>query len=314
MLRRPGFRKRRRSYKPKPARKLTDSVLDESITSLRQTITTDNERAAQSRLAGDSLAAAIEQASERKRQLEAEIEKLKASPESKHGPLSSLLQGSRIRPEVRSTITALRSEIAGLDRQLEGKKRGLTLFRNPWAEQNVKRLELLQTERQRRADRAKRESDAESSRVAKERMRQSKMEELRAAAAQNSKKARQVASTTRKRLEKHGTCPYCAQTIVGGGHADHIYPLSKGGRSVRTNMVVVCAACNVNKRDLTLREFIKAQGLGRDEVEQRLDGWASGSESPRAVTATIRRRSEFDAALHRPHSDAPCKFLNAGCD
>jgi 5-methylcytosine-specific restriction endonuclease McrA len=56
-----------------------------------------------------------------------------------------------------------------------------------------------------------------------------------------------------------------------GGHVDHIYPISKGGHSVETNMVKVCGDCNLKKGSLTLREFIAKYKLDRDAIERRLD-------------------------------------------
>lgn len=53
-------------------------------------------------------------------------------------------------------------------------------------------------------------------------------------------------------------------------HADHIYPVSKGGRSMPKNMVYVCAPCNSQKINLTLAGFIKKYNLDRDEIERRL--------------------------------------------
>ncbi len=53
-------------------------------------------------------------------------------------------------------------------------------------------------------------------------------------------------------------------------HADHIHPLSKGGRSVAGNMVWVCANCNSMKRDLTLAGFVRKFGLDRQAIENRL--------------------------------------------
>lgn len=58
---------------------------------------------------------------------------------------------------------------------------------------------------------------------------------------------------------------------LASGHADHIYPVAKGGLSTTKNMVYVCAICNKKKSDLTLREFIIKEKLSRDRVERNLE-------------------------------------------
>jgi len=54
-------------------------------------------------------------------------------------------------------------------------------------------------------------------------------------------------------------------------HADHIYPVSKGGQSRAENMVNVCAQCNSKKSDLTLSTFIEQNGLDRVRIERNLN-------------------------------------------
>lgn len=83
-------------------------------------------------------------------------------------------------------------------------------------------------------------------------------------------KSRQVARSVKTRLPMNLTCPYCGEKI-GEPHADHIYPISKGGRSTIDNMVYICSTCNTNKRDMTLREFISKFNLNRDMIEENLE-------------------------------------------
>lgn len=71
-------------------------------------------------------------------------------------------------------------------------------------------------------------------------------------------------------LSRDHECPYCGGHLGELPHADHIYPVVLGGLSRVANMVYVCAACNLRKKDMTLSEFIEATGLERDVVEQRL--------------------------------------------
>lgn len=53
-------------------------------------------------------------------------------------------------------------------------------------------------------------------------------------------------------------CPYCGDDLGESPHADHIYPVSKGGLSTKENMVYVCQTCNKRKSDKTLIEFISS--------------------------------------------------------
>lgn len=65
-------------------------------------------------------------------------------------------------------------------------------------------------------------------------------------------------------------CPYCGALLDDIPHADHIYPITKGGLSVKENMVFVCSKCNLRKSGMTLREFIEKTGLKRTFVETNL--------------------------------------------
>lgn len=94
--------------------------------------------------------------------------------------------------------------------------------------------------------------------------------ELRASAAKNAKETRDVGFTVRHSLTRQPWCPYCGGELGTSPHADHIYPVAKGGRSVPKNMVLVCATCNIMKRDLTLAAFIRKFSLDREAIERRL--------------------------------------------
>jgi 5-methylcytosine-specific restriction endonuclease McrA len=84
-------------------------------------------------------------------------------------------------------------------------------------------------------------------------------------------KSRKVARSVKSRLPINPICPYCEQRVGNKPHADHIYPVSKGGRSTIANMVYICSTCNTNKRDMTLREFISKFNLNRDMIEKNLE-------------------------------------------
>jgi 5-methylcytosine-specific restriction endonuclease McrA len=107
--------------------------------------------------------------------------------------------------------------------------------------------------------------------VARKQKKKNSIIELRAAAAANSGEARKVGSIVRRALTEQTICPYCGGSLGTTPHADHIYPISKGGRSVPKNMVFTCSSCNGRKRDLTLSNFIRAFRLNRDEIEHRLE-------------------------------------------
>lgn len=51
-------------------------------------------------------------------------------------------------------------------------------------------------------------------------------------------------------------CHWCSKIFRGKEcHADHVIPLSRGGMHCRSNLVVACARCNVQKRDLMPEEW-----------------------------------------------------------
>ena len=108
----------------------------------------------------------------------------------------------------------------------------------------------------------------------KEREKHGADDQTLAAAAAHFEKTRDLADTIKKRIRHQmhilPMCPYCGGPLGDEPNADHIYPVNRGGLSTAENMVYVCAGCNNKKRDKTLREFILAEGLNRDEVETRL--------------------------------------------
>jgi DNA repair exonuclease SbcCD ATPase subunit len=93
---------------------------------------------------------------------------------------------------------------------------------------------------------------------------------IRARIAAHEGRSRHIASSVKKDLKNTELCPYCNNPLGNYPHADHIYPVSKGGQSIAYNMVMVCQECNIAKSDMTLREFIIKAGLDRSIVEERL--------------------------------------------
>lgn len=65
-------------------------------------------------------------------------------------------------------------------------------------------------------------------------------------------------------------CPYCGEELGDSPHADHIYPVALGGLSTPENMVLACSTCNLQKHDLTIREFASKFGKSRALIEERL--------------------------------------------
>ena len=84
------------------------------------------------------------------------------------------------------------------------------------------------------------------------------------------KKSRENAERVKVKLEKTTKCPYCNETLGPQPHADHIYPLSRGGQETESNMVYVCASCNIAKSDKTLHTFCMDHGLSFRQVSARL--------------------------------------------
>ncbi|WP_158235799.1 HNH endonuclease [Deinococcus sp. UR1] len=93
----------------------------------------------------------------------------------------------------------------------------------------------------------------------------------RALAAAHQEQSRSLAESVKKRLRKDHPCPYCGGALGSVPHADHIHPVVHGGLSVDENMVYVCGSCNLQKSDLTLREFARKAGRNREEIERRLE-------------------------------------------
>lgn len=83
-------------------------------------------------------------------------------------------------------------------------------------------------------------------------------------------KTRQRASTKKNKLKITETCPYCDGPLGNDGHADHIYPVKRGGLSTIENMVYCCQTCNSLKGDKGLVEFLMMQGFDINAVYETL--------------------------------------------
>jgi 5-methylcytosine-specific restriction endonuclease McrA len=100
---------------------------------------------------------------------------------------------------------------------------------------------------------------------------EAKQQSLKNKAAESTKTKRQIAKGVKRSLADNKECPYCGAGLSSATHADHIYPLAKGGESTKKNMVLVCFDCNSKKSSLTLRAFIIKYNLDRDTIERRLE-------------------------------------------
>jgi 5-methylcytosine-specific restriction endonuclease McrA len=93
---------------------------------------------------------------------------------------------------------------------------------------------------------------------------------LKNKAAETTKDKRVIGESIKRVLHRNKNCPYCGIILNATAHADHIYPISKGGESTIKNMVWVCVKCNSQKSDLTLQAFIRKFHLNRESIEKRL--------------------------------------------
>lgn len=79
--------------------------------------------------------------------------------------------------------------------------------------------------------------------------------------ARERRKAKELRSTTwwRAMLDK-GVCHYCGGDFPAAELTmDHVVPVSRGGRSVKGNIVPCCKDCNNDKKYLTPAEMILAR-------------------------------------------------------
>lgn len=141
---------------------------------------------------------------------------------------------------------------------------------HPHKEACIKRINELMVDKAKESElkRAKLAANKEIISKLKETER-AKAEIYKALAAKNAKEVRAGARTLRSNGD-NGACPYCGNELGDKPHLDHIYPVSKGGRSTKGNTVMVCAKCNQRKRDKTLSQFIMDECLNRQEIENRL--------------------------------------------
>lgn len=112
-------------------------------------------------------------------------------------------------------------------------------------------------------------------REASEKRKIDKAQAVKALAAAHTNNTRSLASRMKRGLKQQivllPDCPYCQGSFEYGSHADHIYPVCKGGLSTHKNMVYVCCACNARKSSLTLLQFINTFNLNARRIYECLD-------------------------------------------
>lgn len=188
-------------------------------------------------------------------ELDTRLSQLRDMRQPKKGMLGSLFGLTEQPPDVKPQIAALESQHLALRNQqweLDRLENSMKYWKSSVerAQSWLAKLEEAVVQKQRKKD---------------------SLIELRAAAATNSLENRKVGESVRRRLLRQPWCPYCGGPLGPDSHADHIYPVSKGGRSVPKNMVYVCSECNGLKRNLTLTGFIRKYGLDRAAIESRLE-------------------------------------------
>lgn len=206
----------------------------------------------------------FEEASNKLKEIERRLETLRTIRVQKPGVLSRLLHVKETPPELRAEIALLetiRSELVAkhfpFESLFSGRERertGLTLIAS--AREYVEQCRTWVCKLESALDR--------------KRKRNERVLEWLAAAAANNEESRRVGSSVKRRLNRQSDCPYCGGPLGVNPQVDHIYPVSKGGRSVPKNMVFACAVCNQLKRDMTVTSFAKKHCLDRTMIEERL--------------------------------------------
>jgi 5-methylcytosine-specific restriction endonuclease McrA len=172
------------------------------------------------------------------------------------GLLNKFKDIREINPDAKNKIATLRAEISNLDTKMS-KLNWIDLKVQKHSEYNIHKLQEFLDKLDNRIEFFKKKKE--------------NLTNLKNRAEGEAKKIRALGTSVKKGLQINALCPYCGNFIDGIPHADHIYPVSKGGYSVRGNMVYVCSDCNLKKKDMTLQKFIQKFNFNRDEIESRLN-------------------------------------------
>jgi HNH endonuclease len=101
-------------------------------------------------------------------------------------------------------------------------------------------------------------------------LKEEKSAELKAEIASARGHSRVLGNAIRGKLPTDHPCPYCGGGLGQNYQTDHIYPISKGGRSTIRNMVNACSKCNTIKSHLTVYEFSRNYNLNLMKIIDRL--------------------------------------------
>ena len=58
-----------------------------------------------------------------------------------------------------------------------------------------------------------------------------------------------------------GMCPSCQNDLGEDFHSDHVISINRGGLNQDDNMQLLCAPCNLRKRDKDPMEFMQEMGF-----------------------------------------------------
>ena len=75
-----------------------------------------------------------------------------------------------------------------------------------------------------------------------------------------------------------GRCAFCGrkQSRSVKLTRDHVIPVSKGGKTIRENIISACKRCNSSKSDSDFEEWYVKQEFYSDERKKRIDKWIKG--------------------------------------
>lgn len=94
------------------------------------------------------------------------------------------------------------------------------------------------------------------------------------------------------------TCRYCGATGVPL-EADHVFPESKGGPTVRENLVAACEKCNRDKRDRLGIYPLPVDYLERLAFANKIIGWYQAQQEKTVNEEANRRIAEKIAQLEK---------------
>lgn len=74
------------------------------------------------------------------------------------------------------------------------------------------------------------------------------------------------------------SCAYCGKKTFNL-HGDHVIPVSKDGKTIKSNIISACPRCNLSKRDKDMEEWYKSQDFFSKSRLIRINEFISRRES-----------------------------------